>query len=650
MSSSYLRSLLRPALGVAVAIGVLTIPVVTAGASQAFEQDRVVSADPVDWTPHVLDGKVRGTATVGSTTVAVGDFTEVREEGSSETLIRNRIFAFDSTGQISSTFVPAVTGKEIYDVIPSGDGESVYIAGQFTKVNGRARTSRVARVDVTTGQVVDAFRAPAFNNRATSLELVGDKLYVSGAFTRVGGVPRTLLTALDATTGADTGSVNLAFSGTWNGGTMRVDEMAVGNSARSLVVIGNFRYVAGQYRPQIAMVDLSGGAAALDSWATTRFGTTCSRSFDTYMWGLDASPDGTYFAIGTTGAYSGGPSAGTLCDSITRWEFGRTGANQQPTWIDYTGGDTVTDVEVTGAAIYAGGHFRWMNNPYAADRTGPGAVRRFGLAALDPRNGLPLSWNPGRLRGWGVWGFASTEQGLWIGHDTAEVGGETHERLALMPLDGTTGALPADQTGSLPGNIYLVGQPAGGGFDTRVLYRHLDGSTASAPTEASNGGLDWSTVRATVMIDGRVYSAWSDGTMRHNGWNGVKFGTTADVNLNALTAFAGEMQTMTAMWFDRLTGRLYFTRSGSNRLYYRYFTPESRTVGGILYEVATGGVDFSRVTGGFLANGSLYYRTDDGTLNRVGWSDGPVGSPTPVSGPAVDGVSWNARSMFLFAD
>jgi hypothetical protein len=78
------------------------------------------------------------------------------------------------------------------------------------------------------------------------------------------------------------------------------------------------------------------------------------------------------------------------------------------------------------------------------------------------------------------------------------------------------------------------------------------------------------------------------------------------------------------MWFDRVTGRLSFTRSGSNRLYYRYFTPESRTVGALPYEVATGGVDFGRVTGGFLADGILYYRTHTGTLSRVRWRNGPI--------------------------
>jgi hypothetical protein len=153
------------------------------------------------------------------------------------------------------------------------------------------------------------------------------------------------------------------------------------------------------------------------------------------------------------------------------------------------------------------------------------------------------------------------------------------------------------------------------------------------------------------MVDGRVYTAWADGTMTHRGWNEKKFGTSANVNLNALTAFSSELMAMKSMWFDRVNGRLYFTLNGSNRLYYRYFTPESRIVGGIRYEASAGGIDLTRVTGAFLEGSSLYYRTDDGSLRKVGWSgEAPSGVASLVSGPSVDGINWNSRTMFLYAD
>lgn len=633
------------------ALAALLVHVAGAGVpAHAAVHGGIVSADPVDWTPHVLDGRVRGLATVGDITVAVGNFSQVREQGSSTVLSRPRIFAFDGTGTISSTFQPDVDGPEIFDVVDAGDGQTVYVAGNFKNIDGARRTARVARLDVNTGEVVSTFRAPASNRKATDIELVGDRLFVAGWFTRVGGQPRTLLTALDATTGARQDDVDLTFSGTFNGGRMGAVEMTVQPDGTDLVIMGNFTHVNGLSRPQVAMIDLTGPTATLSSWHTARYATRCHRSFETYMWGIDGSPDGTYFAIGTTGAFSGGVASGTLCDAVARWEWDRSGPDQNPTWVDYAGGDTVTDIDVTDAAVYAGGHFRWFNNPYAGDRVGPGAVRRMGLVALDPRNGLPYRWNPGRARGWGVWGFNSTDQGLWIGHDTDRVGNETHERVALMPLDAT-GVVPPDNTGSLPDDLYLVAQPAGGGFDDRVVRRSFDGTSAGDATEVDSSGYDWSSAQGTFMVDGWLFTAWDDGTMTRQPYNSRQFLTVRDVGLQGLTAFADEMEDMSSMWFDGETGRLYFTLEGTDRLYYRYFTPESRTVGAVRFEVPTHDVDFSQVTGGFLDGGQLYYRTDAGQLRRVSWNDGPVsGTSTTVSGPGTDGTDWSSGSLFLYAD
>ena len=46
----------------------------------------------------------------------------------------------------------------------------------------------------------------------------------------------------------------------------------------------------------------------------------------------------------------------------------------RPTWINYTGGDTLHSVSATGAAVYVQGHQRWLNNKFGVNDAGPGAV------------------------------------------------------------------------------------------------------------------------------------------------------------------------------------------------------------------------------------------------------------------------------------
>lgn len=635
----------RAALGAGTAV-VAALTMVSPPSMAAVPQSQIVSQNPDDWTPNVLDGQVNSMATVDGITVAVGDFTQVEESGSSTVIDRKQIFAFDSSGHVLDYFHPVPTGKEIWDVIPAGDGDHVYVGGQFKNIDGMARTSRVFEISVHTGQIDRTFKSPGINNRVKTLQLFGNTLYIGGYFTKVGGVARTYLAALNATTGADTGEVALTFSGLWNGGTGRIEDMTLRPDGSQLVVIGNFTAVDGQSRPQIAMIDVGNGPATLDSWATQGFAKACSRHFETYMYDVDSSPDGAYFVVVTTGAYSGGPGAGTLCDAASRFEFGRSGPNQQPSWVDYSGGDTFTAVEVTGTAVYVGGHFRWMNNPLASDKKGPGGVRRKGLAALDPRNGLPLTWNPTRDRGWGVWGFRATPDGLWMGSDTSVTAGEPRSRIAFFPLAGGS-SMPADDTGSLPGSVYLLGDA---GDDTAVRKLDFSGTSVTGQSSSTQTTFDPTTIRAAFMVDGRMYYTRTDGVMARRTFNGTKFGGETIVDVYGLTSYTTEATTMTSMFYDRDLGRLYFTLAGSNTLYYRYFTTQSNTVGGLRFQVSDGvsGVSWSGVTGAFLAGGKLWVRDSSGNLSSMSWSNGaPASAATTVSGPGADGVDWRP-GLFLF--
>ncbi|MCW3819183.1 hypothetical protein ONA91_32555 [Micromonospora sp. DR5-3] len=394
----------------------------------------VVSAKPAAWTPHALDGTVYRILQIGNRVYLAGSFTKVRNASTTAQLALPRLVAFDATtGRIDTTFKPVVNGT-VKALAASADGRSLYIGGAFTTVNGVA-APRVARIDAATGARVAGFAPAALNNQVNDMRLVGDRLLVGGAFQTVGGVTRRALAALNATTGAADASVNLRLEGprvTSSGATapVKIEALDVSADGRRLVFVGNFSSVAGQPRHQLAVANLTAAGATLSGWSTDRYKPQCARTMPTYLRGVDISPDGTWFVAVTTGA----AFPGTLCDTASRFEFGTETAGKQPTWANYTGGDTLLSVAITGSAVYVGGHQRWLDNPLGRDSAGPGAVSRPGIGAIHPVTGKALPWNPTKDRGVGTGELYATERGLWVGSDTTTVAGEYHARVAFFPL------------------------------------------------------------------------------------------------------------------------------------------------------------------------------------------------------------------------
>jgi hypothetical protein len=63
---------------------------------------------------------------------------------------------------------------------PASDGQSVFVGGAFTNVNGAAIT-RLTKLNVADGQRVTAFAANA-SGLVRDLELRGGRLFVGGSF------------------------------------------------------------------------------------------------------------------------------------------------------------------------------------------------------------------------------------------------------------------------------------------------------------------------------------------------------------------------------------------------------------------------------------------------------------------------------------
>ncbi|MCI0689838.1 MAG: PKD domain-containing protein [Sporichthyaceae bacterium] len=464
----------------AISLGLLALPQSTASA--ALSQPLLVDDNPANFTPHVLDGEVFAIAEAGNKIILGGSFTQAQNNGSATILTRNHILAFNkTTGVIDTTFVPDASAP-VRSLVTAPDGQSVYVGGEFNTIGGATRF-KVARINVTTGAPVAGFNAGLVDALVYDMELVNNRLFIGGQFTTINGTPRAGLAELDPTTGAVRSTLDVPVTGTHRGtGVTLVREISVTPVGDRLVAIGNFSTVGGLGRNQIAMLDISGPSATVADWQTNRYNGTCA-SFQYYTYDVDISPDGSYFVVGTTGAYGAPPR---LCDTTARWETYATGSGLNPSWVDYSGGDTTYSVEVTGTAVYVGGHQRWWNNPFAGDAAGQGAVDREGIGALDPVNGVPLSWNPTRDRGRGVFDFLATNDGLWVGSDTDRIGAfEYHARIAFFPIAGGT-TVPQPTVTPFPVDVNMMGRV--GVTDPAYLYRVNAGGPAQP---SSDFGPDW---------------------------------------------------------------------------------------------------------------------------------------------------------------
>lgn len=617
----------RPSLivGTAVLASVLSAVLVPAAHAADAAQSLVVSATPTTWTPQVLDGQVNAIAAVGPDIVIGGTFTQVQNSGGGTVYARANIAAFNATtGVVDAAFHPTLDGPvDALDVY----GANVVVGGSFATVNG-VRQRGITQLTMA-GVRVAAFAADltGTNKQVNSLVVRGTRLFVGGRFEKVNGTSRSSLAVLNASTGA-LEAFNVPVTGTLvTGAVASVGTLDVSPNGASLVVGGNFTSVGGLPRTQLAVIDAVAGKVT--TWQTTRLVPNCADpNINTYVRQLSIAPDGAYFVL----VNGGGPALDTLCDSASRWELGRTGAGQLPTWVDSTGGDTLYSVATSGTAVYVGGHQRWMNNYLGNNSAAPSAVDRKMVAALDPLTGLPLAWDPAITRGGnGVFDLLATPAGLWVGSDNNTSFGAGHDKLAFFPLAGGSG-LAQVRPVTLPRDLFLA--TAGGSLQQRNYDGSVFGTVSTAPVAA---GVPWASVTGAFTLGTFVYYGLPDGTLHKVNFARGVFSTPTTVS--TWWSFAG----VKAFTFD--AGRLYYV-TGDGKLYYRWFLGASDLVGAEPITVATSG--YTDADGMFVANGNLYFARADHKLYRVALVSGvPSGAATAVSGPGIDAQTWTGLAVFV---
>ncbi len=647
------RARVRRSLASGVLLAFATLASAAGVATPAVANQSVVPGTfPLANQPRVMDGRIYSIDTRGNSVVVGGTFTRIRPGASGSAEINQaRLFKFDvSTGQIDLTFRPTING-EVEGVRYSPDGTSLFVAGSFTSINGTTR-NRVAKLNAVTGAVDPTFN-PNVNNTVKDLDLSNGRVVIGGKFRFVGNQTRERLAMLDPTTGAALASFDLAITDSRYEYGPYVQELEVSDDGRWLVVGGNFITVGGQTREQIAVIDLSGATATVANWATDRYRPDCASVYrDTYIRGIDISPDNTYFAVNTTGAFFGNQS---MCDTAARWELppALTGSQLQPTWTAHTGGDTHWAVHITDAAVIAGGHQRWENNPNPSpggNNDGPGSLSRPGIAALDPYTGVPLSWNPTRDRGRGVEALASTPSYLFVGSDTVIFNNRIRQRLAVLSTTGGF-ANPAPERIVLPVNLRLA---IGGALYTT----RFNGTTFTTPTKVSGPGIDginWNDVRDGFVQRGQlVYFGPSQAIYRRS-ISGNTFGPLTnlstsvgyvDTNYN-LTRYDqpyGIAQTVAAAYSQ---GRIYYTKSTDARLFWRWYSLQSGVVGGKEHRSSSSTFSLARTMD--IIGNYMYVVWSDGFLYRVALR--PGGGIDMSTWTRVDdggsGVNWNqVTAMF----
>jgi hypothetical protein len=471
-----------------------------APAGAAVPLPGLVSTVPVSWTPNVSAGTtvtsvcdqwfgsggcasttVWSTAVVNGEVVVAGAFTSVCQPGPASsghcaagtTVTRDDIFAYQlGTGVIDPNFAPQLDQGPAYSVV-AGPNNTVYVGGAFTTVNGASHQG-VVQLNVTPGTaatdgtVVTAFTGHV-SNYVKAMALSGNALYIGGQFTTVDNTKDDGDARLNATTGAVDTTYSMPISTTVvSGQALKVEAMSL--NGNELAIAGPFLNVAGQSRPRVALINISGGlgvTATLANWAAPILANKCSREHDNIL-GIDFSPDGSYLVTAATGYESSPSTSASICDAAARFPTAATGTNITPTWINYTGGDSFYSVQVAGSVVYLGGHNRWANNECGDnDACEPNVVLEMGWSAIDANTGLAIPWfQPLTERGIGTVSlttfpaglYAGSNGGLLLGNNVVTNAGAYHSFNALLPLTSTT---TSPTFGSIPSGIFSQGDLGG---------------------------------------------------------------------------------------------------------------------------------------------------------------------------------------------
>jgi hypothetical protein len=344
--------------------------------------------------------------------------------------------------------VPKVMGTSVGAIVQSGN--RIYIGGSFTSIGGVSR-SNLAAIDAVTGQVDPAWN-PSLNDRVYALAVSGGRVYAAGRFTMVNGnVARNCVAAFplaDGKTSATATAWNpkLTFSIPSNPYNI-TSVFALAVSSSTLYLGGSFATVNGVARNGLAAVKADDGVntGTLDA-AWNPMSTMGSRWLGVSS--LAVTPARVYaYALGMTyldpqALLAVEPANGVNTgarDSAWRPSLHYCEATAVRNYAGLQHGSAFTALLVQGNRLYVGGNFDRI------DTTSRTAVAALNLADGRTSATMDAAWNPVldfKRMGGGVSALTVANSRLIVGGNySIDTGLAQYDGLAALSL--ADGAAPA---------------------------------------------------------------------------------------------------------------------------------------------------------------------------------------------------------------
>ncbi|WP_199424897.1 LamG-like jellyroll fold domain-containing protein [Actinotalea solisilvae] len=450
-----------------------------------------VSADPL---PTVqINGVVWAQLVVGGTVYVGGNFTRARPAGSpagSNEVNRTHLLAYDlATGVLVGSFNHTLNGQ-VEDLAASPDGRTLYVAGQFTTVDGQNRY-RVASFDLPGGGLNGTFR-PTVNGTITSVGATATSVVIGGNFSAVNGATRQKVAALTPA------GANQALSATIPSGS--VHALTVAPDGASVVIGGNFTTVNGSSNPGYGLARLAlatGANLPLPVNAAARNGGANAAI-------LSLESDGQKFYGAGYVFGSGGNVEGSFAAD---WATGSL------VWIEDCHGDTYAAFPA-GQAVYQASHKHYCGNTGSFPQTTPWTFYR-GTATTKVATGVNtqdylgyadhrgrpaptfLDWYPdinaGTFTGksQGPWSVAGNDQYVLFGGEFTRVSGANQQGLVRFAVssiapdlegpDLAGASFPLVARSTAEGRVQLTWRANVDRDNARLTYRIHRGTDTSPP-------------------------------------------------------------------------------------------------------------------------------------------------------------------------